>query len=111
MSEIDITDHIVQDEDTERVEIEHNGDTLWFELKELSGSEADRVWDDNLKIDSDGSEIDLHQYKLDYIQKRIVDTNVPKLTIFLKKCESEIYDELSEYVKYPEEGEAIDEGN
>jgi len=111
MSDIDIEKHMTDDEIVERVEIEHKGDELWFELQELSGAEADKVWDNNLTINADGSDIDLTQYRLDYIKKRVVNTNVPKFSIFIEGCDPPIYKELKKHVKYPEEGDAIDEGN
>jgi hypothetical protein len=109
MSDINIEDHIETDEVVEKEEIEHNGDILKFEFKELSGAEKDKILNQNLTLGED-SEIDLHQYKIDYLQEKIVNTNVPKLEIFLQKCKDKIYSTLTEkYVDYPESTELGDE--
>jgi len=109
MSDINIQDHIETDDVVEKEEIEHNGDILEFGFKELSGAEKDKILNQNLKL-GEKSEIDLHQYKIDYLKEKIVNTNVPKLDIFLHKCKDEIYSKLTEkYVEYPESTELGDE--
>jgi hypothetical protein len=102
MSDINIEDHINTGDVVEVEEIEHNGDILEFGFKELSGAEKDKILNQNLKL-GEQSEIDLHQYKIDYLREKIVNTNVPKLDVFLKKCPDELYSKLTEkYVEYPE---------
>jgi len=110
MSDVNLQDHIVTDE-TEKVEIEHKGDTLEFEIKELSWAETRSILSDNLDIDqNENVDLNLDEYQKDILKEKIVDTNVPKLSIFIEKMPSEIGEELNEYVDDPLNTEE-DQGN
>jgi rhodanese-related sulfurtransferase len=108
--EINLEDHIVQD-NKERVEIQSNGDTLWFDIRELSGYEISEIEDNSLSISQNGDvDLDTDEFRLQMLRTKIQDTNVPNLPVFLKRCPDEIYSELLEHVNDPISNEE-NEGN
>lgn len=110
---VETQDHM-HERTTKVLTIEHKGDTLAFEYEDLSWNEIDKLTTDSLEVDQRTEEVDfnMHQYKINYLKKAIVNSNLTQLNIWLKDIPPEC-EEIEDIVKDPREEKVTEdeEGN
>jgi hypothetical protein len=99
------------DRESEKKEIEYNGNTYWFEIKNISGFEIYDILNDNLTLNDGEEEIDIANYQKDYLSEVIIDSNIDvPIDIFIEGCKPDMYFKIQDWVKFPNDFDG-DKGN